>query len=138
LNGWELALKVIVVTGRSIAQGRSKESKFSDEYARAAATCEVDPEDLSTLGVKPGQKVKLTTSRGSVNLFASVSSQSPHRGIVFIPFGPWANSLMDAETDGTGMPTLKGMEAEIELAAEDEVLGLKELLAKNLKERGRT
>jgi len=121
-------LKAIVVTGRSLAQGKAKENKFSDEYMKASAACEVDPDDLASLGVQAGQNVKLANGKGSVVLRAVKSSQAPHRGMVFVAYGPWVNVLMDPDSDGTGMPTLKGVEVEIQPAPGEEVKDLRELL----------
>ncbi|MBO3803593.1 MAG: molybdopterin dinucleotide-binding protein [Candidatus Brockarchaeota archaeon] len=130
-------MKVKLVTVRSLAQGGAKDRKFADEFNKAATRCEVDEEDMEELGVKPGECVKLTTREGSVVLEATKSSQSPHRGIVFVAYGPWINSITSSETGGTGMPTLKGAEAEIEPCPGGRVLGLEELLDRNLKKAGR-
>lgn len=127
-----MELKVIVVTGRSLAQGRAKEKKFTEEYRQAVATCEIDPDDLASLGIQAGQNVRLANSKGSIVLKAVKSSQSPHRGIFFVAYGPWVNVLTDSDSDGTGMPTLKGIEAEVEPAPGEEVQDLRGLLRKNL------
>ena len=51
-------IKVILITGRSLDQGVSKElGKFSKEYMEKVAVCELDPEDLKLLGVSSGQNV---------------------------------------------------------------------------------
>jgi len=121
-------LKAIVLTGRSLAQGRAKERKFSEEYMLASTACEVDPDDLSSLGIQAGQNVRLVNGRGSVVLRAVLSSQAPHRGMVFVAYGPWVNVLMDPDSDGTGMPTLKGIEVEIQPAPGEEVRELRGLL----------
>jgi formylmethanofuran dehydrogenase subunit D len=128
-------LKAILITGRSLRQGGAKERKFTIEYREAVTTCEVDAEDFEALGVMPGQNIKLTTRSGSIVLRAVASSQAPHRGIVFVPYGPWANALVESSSDGTGMPTLKGIEVEVQPALEGEILDLKELLRQNLKEK---
>jgi len=121
-------LKAIVLTGRSLAQGRAKERKFSEEYMKASTACEVDPDDLESLGIQAGQNVRLVNGRGSVVLRAVKSSQAPHRGMVFVAYGPWVNVLMDPDSDGTGMPTLKGIEVEVEPAPDEEVKELRSLL----------
>ena len=36
------------------------------------------------------------------------------RGLLFVPYGPPTCQLMGGETDGTGMPTSKGWEVEVE------------------------
>ena len=55
-------------------------------------------------------------------------------GLVFIPCGLWANAICGDETFGMGMPLFKGFPVEIELAPNEPVLTLDELL---LKEYGR-
>ena len=37
--------------------------------------------------------------------------------MIFVPYGPPTCRLMGAETDGTGMPTSKGWEVEVEPVA---------------------
>lgn len=109
--------KFILVTGRSTAQGKSKEKgKHTSEYVESVTICEFDPQDLKDLGVKPGENVKVSTSYGSVVLKASESKQAPHEGIIFIPYGAWANLLTGSETDGSGMPSYKGIPSEVEPA----------------------
>jgi formylmethanofuran dehydrogenase subunit D len=58
------------------------------------------------------------------------SIRNPHSGIVFIPYGPWANAVVDPETNGIGMPSLKGIPAEVEPAPDKPLLSLQELLKK--------
>lgn len=128
-------MKAIVLTGRSLAQGRAKESKFSEEYMRASTACEVDPDDLTSLGMQDGQNVRLVSGNRSVVLRAVRSSQAPHRGMVFVAYGPWANVLTDPDSDGTGMPTLKGIEVEILPAPDQEVQDLRSLLGQGPRRR---
>jgi formylmethanofuran dehydrogenase subunit D len=50
-------------------------------------------------------------------------------GLIYIPYGPWANSIVSSETTSIGMPSVRGTPAEVEAAPEKPVLTLKELLA---------
>lgn len=122
-------LTVTLVTGRTIEQGTSKEKgKFSDEYQQSVSICLLDPEDMKKLNIKDDTPVKIQTPHGAVIVHAKTSKRSPHAGIAFIPYGPWANMLTDTETGGTGMPTLKGIPAQIEPAPNEQVPRLKELV----------
>jgi formylmethanofuran dehydrogenase subunit D len=56
------------------------------------------------------------------------SARGPHPQIIFIPYGPWVNVVVNPRTHGTGMPTLKGFTAEVKAATEEKVLSLPELL----------
>jgi len=121
-------LRVKVVTGRSLGQGRGKElGKFSNEYFDNVSICELDPEDMEAIGVEEGSKVVISTPQGSVTLRAVKSRQAP---LVFIPYGPWASILMNPDTQSSGMPSLKGLDAELKSAGDGEVMPLEKLLEK--------
>jgi formylmethanofuran dehydrogenase subunit D len=122
-------LKVILVTGRTIEQGVGKErGKASEDYLEAVAVCYIDAEDMKRLGIKGKTNVRISTNYGSVVVKGMKSPRGPHPGVIFVPYGAWANVVVDPETDSIGMPSLKGIPAEIEPVAEKSVLGLSELL----------
>ncbi len=122
-------LRVILLTGRSIYQGVGKElGKLSDEYWRSVAICEIDPRDLQLLGIKENDSVKVTTEFGSVVLRAEEALNASHIGMVFIPYGPFANILIGSKTDGTGMPSFKGIAAEVESAKGAKIMNVHDLL----------
>jgi len=124
------SLKVMVLTGRTLRQGQGKEyGKLSERYWRSVAICEIDPDDLKKMGIKENNHVKITTNYGSVVLRAIKSMRAPHAGRVFVPYGPWASVIVNPKTHGTGMPSLKGIEATVQPAASvEKVLTLPELL----------
>jgi formylmethanofuran dehydrogenase subunit D len=123
-------LQVVLLTGRTIEQGVGREfGKSSEEYAESVSVCFIDSEDFHALGIKEDSNVFISTAFGSVILRAVKSPRGPHKGVVFVPYGPWANVVVDPSTDSIGMPSLKGIPAEIEAAQEKRVLTLKELLA---------
>ena len=127
-------LKVSLLTGRTLRQGKGKEQgKLSELYWKSVATCEIDPTDLKTLGVKENTNVKITTDYGSVVVKAVKSLRAPHPGAVFVPYGPWASIIVNPKTHGTGMPSFKGITAEIEPAPTETVLKLPELLKQQYK-----
>lgn len=127
--GDKLKLRVTLVTGRTIEQGVAKErGKFSKEYMESVSVCYMDPEDLKKLGIKEKTDVHVSTDHGSVIVKALRSLRTPHVGIIFVPYGPWANVVVDPETHGIGMPSLKGIPAEVEPAPDKPVLSLEELL----------
>ena len=122
-------LKVILLTGRTIEQGAGKErGKSSKEYVESVSVCFMDPEDMKKLGVKDGTNVQVSTAFGSVVVKAKKSLRAPHQGVIFIPYGLWANVVVDPETHGIGMPSFKGIPAVVEPASDKPVLGLEELL----------
>ena len=121
----------MLISGRSLGQARGKiAGKFSEEYQRNVAICEFNSEDLKSLGVDPGQNVRLTARNLSVVLKATVASQQVQRGIIFVPYGPWINSIMPSETSGTGMPLFKGIEVEVTAAPNENVVDLETLIGR--------
>jgi formylmethanofuran dehydrogenase subunit D len=127
-------LHVTLLTGRTIDQGAAKEhGKFSEDYMKNVTVCFVDPEDLKRLNIKYDTNVCVSTQFGSVVLRALKSQRGPHPGVIFIPYGPWANVIVNPVTDDIGMPSFKGISAEIEPDPQKVVLGLHELLAKEFR-----
>ncbi|NIP66829.1 molybdopterin dinucleotide-binding protein [Candidatus Bathyarchaeota archaeon] len=122
-------MKVSLITGRTIDQGTGKErGKLLKEYQQKVAICEMDPHDMRELGVRENENIRVSTEFGSVIVQAIKSDCAPHPAVIFMPYGPWANMLMCSETHGTGMPSLKGVSAEVESASEERVLSVPELL----------
>jgi len=122
-------LQVTLLTGRTIEQGVAKErGKASKEYVESVSVCYMDPEDLKRLGIKEKTNVQVSTEHGSVVVKALKSLRGPHLNIIFIPYGPWANAVVNPETHSIGMPSLKGIPAEVEPAPDKPILGLEKLL----------
>lgn len=116
---------VELITGRTLDQGATVEEKLTEEYFNAVNYIELSEEDFKQLGLKEGDRVKVITDFGEVVVFAK-KSELP-RGLAFIPMGPYANAVIDGETDGTGMPQFKGVKARIE-RTEEMVKTVRELL----------
>jgi len=124
-----LKLRVTLLTGRTIEQGVAKErGKASKEYVESVSVCYMDPEDLKRLGIKEKTNVQVSTEHGSVVVKAVKSLRNPHPSVIFIPYGPWANAVVNPETHSIGMPSLKGILAEVEPAPDKPILGLEKLL----------
>lgn len=122
-------LRVTLLTGRTMRQGQGKEyGKLSERYWKSVAICEMDPDDMKQLDVKENSNIKISTDYGSVIVRAVKSLRAPHPGAVFVPYGPWASVIVNPQTHGTGMPSFKGILAEIEPAPNEKVLGLEELI----------
>lgn len=123
------ALKAKLLSGRTLNQAKSKVSgKFSKEYIAEVAICEFNPDDLRSLEISPGQNVRVTTKVGSVVVRATVASQATRRGVVFMPYGPWVNMVLPSNTYGTGMPSLKGVDAVVTPAIDETILDLPSLI----------
>jgi len=122
-------LRVTLLTGRTIEQGVGKEhGKASREYFEACSMVYMDGEDMKKLGIREADNVQITTPNGSVVLRAVKYPRASTPGLVYIPYGPWANAITSNETTSIGMPSFKGTPAEVEPAIDKSVLTMEELL----------
>ena len=104
----------ILITGRTVQQAVGlHKGKDSDAYRRATALVEMNAADMALLGIEEGQVVRLHNANGQVDIPVHIGTV-PSK-IVFVPMGPVVNSLIGPETEGTGMPSFKGLKVEIEL-----------------------
>jgi formylmethanofuran dehydrogenase subunit D len=124
------SVQVVVLSGRTLRQGVGKESgKTSDRYRTSVSVCEMHPEDIAALSIKPGDNVRVTTADGNVILKSASSNQFPRRGLIYIPYGPYANQLFNAGTGSSGMPTFKGVSATVEPAGDETVKPFEDLFS---------
>ncbi len=102
-----------MITGRTREQGIGMhKGKESSEYRRATERAEMNPDDMARLEIQEGGMVRLRAAAGEVELPAQAGSLP--RGLVFVPLGAAANLLVEAETQGTGMPSFKGVDVTVE------------------------
>ncbi len=121
-------LRVTLLSGRTIEQGVGKEyGKASHEYYDACSMVYMDGEDMKKIGVKNNTNVQVTTPVGSVILKAVKYPRGPTPGLIYIPYGPWANAVCSEVTTSIGMPSFKGTPAEVEAAPDKKVLTIEEL-----------
>jgi formylmethanofuran dehydrogenase subunit D len=122
-------LKVTLLTGRTIEQGVGKEAgKATQGYFESTTMAYMDICDMKKLGIKNKTNIQVTTPNGSVVLRAVKHPRGAMSGMIYIPYGPWANSIVSNETTSIGMPSFKGTPAEVEAAPDKPVLTLRELL----------
>ncbi len=125
----EQKLNVTLLSGRTIEQGVGKEKgKASKEYFDACSMVYMDGGDMLKLGVKSNTNVLVTTTNGSVVLKAVKYPRSATPGLIYIPYGPWANAVCSDRTTSIGMPSFKGTPAEVQPAPDQKVLTMEELL----------
>jgi formylmethanofuran dehydrogenase subunit D len=87
--------------------------KDSDEYNTIVNTMTMHAEDMKELGAANGSTIRVRTEIGAAD-FQCKEANVP-RGLLFVPYGPPTCKLMGGETDGTGMPTSKGWDVEVEV-----------------------
>lgn len=103
----------ILVTGRTVKQASGMhKGKDTDAYRRAVTVVEMNPEDMARMGITEGRIIRLRTPAGQVEAPVRAGSLPPK--MLFIPMGPVANELVGPDTDGTGMPSFKGLAVEVE------------------------
>jgi len=125
-----VGVKAVVTSGRTLKQGRGMEiGKLSSEYFEEVSVCEMDQVTFDALGIEAGDSVRVETIHGSV-IVTSRLDRRAEPGVVFIPCGPYANAITGSDTEGTGMPDYKSIEAQIFPAKGEKVLSVKELLSK--------
>jgi formylmethanofuran dehydrogenase subunit D len=100
--------------GRTSKQGQQiNVGKDTEEYQLMVSTLIMHAEDLQELGVAPGASLRVRSEYGGEETFRCQEGKVP-RGMIFVPYGPPTCRLMGVATDGTGMPTSKGWEVEVE------------------------
>ncbi|HSW40714.1 MAG TPA: molybdopterin dinucleotide binding domain-containing protein [Acidobacteriota bacterium] len=111
-------MRATFISGRSTRQGMQINiGKDNDEYRKITTTLSMNEEDMAALQLSPGMRVKARSQWGEA-LFECDRGDLPS-GMVFAVYGPPTSALMGGETDGTGMPTQKGWEVEIEAATQE-------------------
>ncbi|MCA9147351.1 MAG: formylmethanofuran dehydrogenase [Planctomycetaceae bacterium] len=107
------ARKFILNPMRTAKQGSQiNVGKYGDEYQKIVTTLEISAADMESLGITDGDSVRVSTEFGEA-IFQCTEAKVPD-GLLFIPYGPPTCRLMGGDTDGTGMPTSKGWEVEVE------------------------
>jgi formylmethanofuran dehydrogenase subunit D len=110
-------MKFLMITGRTVNQGASVERKTSVPYADETSTCFMHQFDLMELELDDRDPIKVIGPCGEVVMMVA-ASEEVNPGTVFVPYGPYANHIIDAETHSTGMPDFKSHEVEIEPTTE--------------------
>jgi formylmethanofuran dehydrogenase subunit D len=109
--------RFIMNAGRTTKQGQQiNVGKDSPEYQALVSTLIMHPDDMKEAGITPGGTVRVRSENGE-GLFLCREGKVPP-GMIFVPYGPPTCCLMGQNTDGTGMPTSKGWEVEVEPVAQ--------------------
>ncbi|MFW9871222.1 MAG: molybdopterin dinucleotide binding domain-containing protein [Candidatus Thorarchaeota archaeon] len=129
-----VGVNALVTSGRTLKQGRGMEiGKLSSEYFEEVSVCEMDKVTFEALGIEEGDPIRVETIHGKVVVKSRLDRRA-EPGVVFIPCGPYANAITGTDTEGTGMPDYKSIEAQLFPAKGEQVLSVKELLTKMVEE----
>ena len=105
--------RYLMNAGRTTKQGQQINiGKDTPEYLALTTTIIMNPDDMKEEGIASGTKVRVRSGNGEA-IFHCKDGKVP-RGMIFVPYGPPTCRLMGQTTDGTGMPTSKGWEVEVE------------------------
>ena len=109
--------RFVLIPGRTTKQGCGiSEGKFGQGYQSEIHTLHMAPEDMRRLRLSDGDKVRLTSEHGRVD--ATVSAAKADElppGLLFIAYGDLSSRLTGGDTCGSGMPTSKGLDVELEV-----------------------
>jgi formylmethanofuran dehydrogenase subunit D len=110
-----LSEQLTLITGRTRQQAEGlHRGKKTEAYRQATELVEMNAVDMARLGIEEEALVRVRTTSGAVEVPARAGNLPP--GLVFMPLGPTANALIGTETESTGIPLFKGLEAEVEPA----------------------
>ncbi len=108
----------IMNAGRTTQQGRQiSVGKEDAEYEEMVSTLIMHPDDIEDIGASVGGTLRVRSENGEGTFVCKEHGGKEGKvppGMVFIAYGPPTCRLMGQSTDGTGMPTSKGWEVEIE------------------------
>ncbi len=117
-----------ITTYRDIFQVEALESnRFGEEYKRLSAAITMSKNDLAKMGLKSGDRVKLTNNNGSIVVEVKESKRDEPGGIAFMVNSPWSNALVSGDTAGRGIPEFKNITAKVSLTR-DEITALEKLM----------
>lgn len=107
----------ILIPGRTSDQGCGiSEGKSLDKYQREINTLQVCPADMEKLGIEKGDRVRVIGEHGQIEIEVKPSRKDElPEGLLFIPYGDMSSRLMGGDTQGTGMPTSKGLDVQLEV-----------------------
>ena len=107
----------VLIPGRTSKQGVGiSEGKFGDTYQSETTTLLVAPEDMERLSLQAGNRVRLTSEHGQVEVaIRPAKAGELPSGLLFIAYGDISSRLMGGDTHGSGMPTSKGLDVQLEL-----------------------
>lgn len=107
----------ILIPGRTSKQGCGiSEGKFNESYQSEINFLQVCEEDMKRLGIAEGGRVRLSCENGQIEVdIKKAPKDELPSGLLFIPYGDLSSRLMGGDTHGSGMPTSKGFDVQLEV-----------------------
>ncbi len=117
-----------ITTYRDIFQIEALEcDRFGEEYKKLSACIMVSKNDLGKMGLKAGDRVRVSNNYGSVVVEVKETKREDPGGLAFMVNSPWSNALVSNDTGGTGIPEFKNISAKVSLV-KDEITTLESLI----------
>ena len=107
----------VLIPGRTSDQGCGiSEGKALEKYQTEITTLRVAPQDMESLKIEAGDRVRVMSEHGKVDVRAQPARPDElPSGVLFIAYGDASSHLMGADTHGPGMPTSKGIDVTLEV-----------------------
>lgn len=112
--------EIRITTYRDIFQVEALEyDRFGDEYKKLSAAAVMSKNDMRKMGLKSGDRARITNNYGSVVVEVKESKRDEPEGCAFMVNSPWSNTLVSGDTGGKGIPEFKDIKARISLTKEE-------------------
>ena len=112
-----MAERITLIPVRTSRQGTSLNAgKLKKDYVNETSTVELHREDMAKWGLQKGDRVRIRSADGQEAVVACKERKGDDAtpGLAFMAYGPVSSLFMDDDTAGTGMPSSKHLEVEIE------------------------
>ena len=112
-----MAETFILIPGRTSRQGVGiSEGKYGKNYQEETQRLRMNSRDMDRLGLSERGRVRLRNETGEVEveITAAIADELPE-GMLFIAYGDLSSRLMAGDTHGSGMPTSKGLDVQLEV-----------------------
>ncbi len=120
--------EIKITTYRDIFQIEALErDRFGEEYRKLSACIVMSKNDLMKMGLKAGDRVRVSNNYGSVVVELKETKRDEPGGLAFMVNSPWSNALVSGDTGGNGIPEFKNISAKVSLV-KDEVTTLESLI----------
>ena len=120
--------EIKITTYRDIFQVEAMEhDRFGGEYRKLSAVVFLSKNDMAKMGMKSGDRVKISGSHGSIVVEVKETKRDEPGGVAFMVNSPWSNALVSGDTGGKGIPEFKNIAARISLV-KDEITSLESLM----------
>ncbi len=120
--------EIKITTYRDIFQVEALErDRFGEEYRKFSACIMASRNDLEKMGLKTGNRVKISNNYGSIVVEVKETKREEPGGLAFMVNSPWSNALVSDDTGGNGIPEFKNISAKVSLV-KDEVTTLESLI----------